>query len=212
MGQKTHPIGFRLGFNKTWSSIWFDERNFKDRLLQDYYLRKYINNRLPNAGISRIEIKRTPKLITVIVHTSRPGMVIGQKGKEVDLLKAELKKITGTEVYVNVSEVKRPELDAVLVAKNIANQIARKVSYKKVVKKAIQSAMRMGAQGIRIQVSGRLGGAEMSRKETYREGRVPLHTLRADIDYAVETSHTTYGCIGVKVWICRGEKTKVEGE
>jgi len=212
LGQKTHPIGFRLGFNKTWSSIWFDERNFKDRLLQDYYLRKYINNRLPNAGISRIEIKRTPKLITVIVHTSRPGMVIGQKGKEVDLLKAELKKITGTEVYVNVSEVKRPELDAVLVAKNIANQIARKVSYKKVVKKAIQSAMRMGAQGIRIQVSGRLGGAEMSRKETYREGRVPLHTLRADIDYAVETSHTTYGCIGVKVWICRGEKTKVEGE
>ena len=180
--------------------------------MQDYYLRKYINNRLPNAGISRIEIKRTPKLITVIVHTSRPGMVIGQKGKEVDLLKAELKKITGTEVYVNVSEVKRPELDAVLVAKNIANQIARKVSYKKVVKKAIQSAMRMGAQGIRIQVSGRLGGAEMSRKETYREGRVPLHTLRADIDYAVETSHTTYGCIGVKVWICRGEKTKVEGE
>jgi len=212
LGQKTHPVGFRLGFNKTWSSIWFDERNFKDRLLQDYYLRKYINNRLPNAGISRIEIKRTPKLITVIVHTSRPGMVIGQKGKEVDLLKAELKKITGTEVYVNVSEVKRPELDAVLVAKNIANQIARKVSYKKVVKKAIQSAMRMGAQGIRIQVSGRLGGAEMSRKETYREGRVPLHTLRADIDYAVETSHTTYGCIGVKVWICRGEKTKVEGE
>lgn len=212
MGQKTHPIGFRLGFNKTWNSIWFDERNFKDKLLQDYYLRKYINNRLPNAGISRIEIKRTPKLITVIIHTSRPGMVIGQKGKEVDLLKAELKRITGTEVYVNVSEVKRPELDAVLVAKNIANQIARKVSYKKVVKKAIQSAMRMGAQGIRIQVSGRLGGAEMSRKETYREGRVPLHTLRADIDYANETSHTTYGCIGVKVWICRGEKTKVEGE
>jgi len=212
LGQKTHPIGFRIGFNKTWDSIWFDERNYKDKLLQDFYLRRYLNNRLPNAGISKIEIKRTPKLITVIIHTSRPGMVIGQKGREVDLLKAELKKLTGTDVYINVNEVKRPELDARLVAMNIAAQIARKVSYKKVVKKAIQSAMRQGAQGIKIQVSGRLGGAEMSRKETYKEGRIPLQTLRSDIDYACEASYTTYGCIGVKVWICKGEKIKVEGE
>jgi len=205
LGQKVHPIGFRIGFNKTWSSNWFDERNYTEKLTEDLKLRRYILKRLPNAGVSGVDIHRTSKKITISINTSRPGIVIGRKGEEVDLLRLELQKLTNTDVQVNVNEIKRPELDAVLVGNNIAAQIVKKVSFRRAVKKAIQATMRMGAEGIRVQCSGRLGGAEMSRTETHREGRVPLHTLRADIDYASITAHTTYGCIGIKVWICNGE-------
>ncbi|HDP67364.1 MAG TPA: 30S ribosomal protein S3 [Candidatus Marinimicrobia bacterium] len=205
MGQKTHPIGFRIGFNKTWSSNWFDERNYTEKLTEDLKLRRYIMKRLPNAGVSGVDIHRTSKKITITINTSRPGIVIGRKGEEVDLLRLEIQKLTNTEVQVNVNEIKRPELDATLVGNNIAAQIVKKVSFRRAVKKAIQATMRMGAEGIRVKCSGRLGGAEMSRTETYREGRVPLHTLRADIDFASVTAHTTYGCIGIKVWICNGE-------
>ncbi|MBL7068081.1 MAG: 30S ribosomal protein S3 [Candidatus Marinimicrobia bacterium] len=208
MGQKTHPIGFRIGFNKSWSSNWFDERNYKSKLTEDLKLRRYILKRLPNAGVSRVDIHRTSKKITISINTSRPGIVIGKKGEEVDLLRLELQKLTNTDVQVNVNEIKRPELDATLVANNIAAQIVKKVSFRRAMKKSIQATMRMGAEGIRVQCSGRLGGAEMSRKETHRDGRVPLHTLRADIDFASVTAHTTYGCIGVKVWICNGESYK----
>jgi len=208
LGQKTHPIGFRIGFNKSWSSNWFDERNYTSKLTEDLKLRRYILKRLPNAGVSGVDILRTSKKITISINTSRPGIVIGRKGEEVDLLRLELQKLTNTDVQVNVNEIKRPELDATLVGNNIAAQLVKKVSFRRAVKKAIQATMRMGAEGIRIQVSGRLGGAEMSRTETYREGRVPLHTLRADIDFASVTAHTTYGCIGVKVWICNGESYK----
>ena len=208
MGQKTHPIGFRLGFHKEWSSYWFDERNFTEKLTEDIKLRRYVLKRLPNAGISRVDIYRTPKKITITSNTSRPGIVIGKKGEEVELLRLELQKVTKTDVQINVNEIKRPELDASLVGQNIAAQIVKKVSYRRAVKKAIQSTMRMGAEGIRVQCSGRLGGAEIARTETMREGRVPLHTLRADIDFAAVTAHTTYGCIGIKVWICNGERFK----
>ena len=208
MGQKTHPIGFRIGFNKNWSSNWFDERNYTSKLTEDLKLRRYILKRLPNAGASRVDIHRTSKKITISINTSRPGIVIGKKGEEVDLLRLELQKLTNTDVQVNVNEIKRPELDATLVANNIAAQIVKKVSFRRAMKKSIQATMRMGAEGIRVQCSGRLGGAEMSRKETHRDGRVPLHTLRADIDFASVTAHTTYGCIGVKVWICNGESYK----
>jgi len=208
LGQKTHPIGFRIGFNKNWSSNWFDERNYTAKLTEDLKLRRYILKRLPNAGVSRVDIHRTSKKITISINTSRPGIVIGKKGEEVDLLRLELQKLTNTDVQVNVNEIKRPELDATLVANNIAAQIVKKVSFRRAMKKSIQATMRMGAEGIRVQCSGRLGGAEMSRKETHRDGRVPLHTLRADIDFASVTAHTTYGCIGVKVWICNGESYK----
>lgn len=205
MGQKTHPIGFRVGVNRGWSSNWFDERNFAENLSEDLTLRKYIRQRMPRAGISRIEINRTSKKITLTVHTSRPGIVIGKGGSEVDQLREEIKAITETEVQINVNEVKRPELDAYLVAENIAQQIERKISFRRVIKKAIQSTMRMGAEGVRIRAAGRLGGSEMARQESYHEGRVPLHTLRADIDFAVVEAFTTYGTVGIKVWICNGE-------
>ena len=205
MGQKTHPIGFRLGINKQWNSLWFDERQFGEKLKQDILLRKYISNRLSNAGISRIEIKRTPKRITLTIYTARPGIVIGKKGSEIDKLKEELQRLTSQKVQLNVNEVKRPELDAHLVAENIARQLEAKVSFRRAMKRAITGTMRMGAEGVRICCSGRLGGAEMARREEYREGKIPLHTLRADIDYAKATAYTTYGIIGVKVWICRGE-------
>jgi len=205
LGQKTHPIGFRLGVIKNWTSNWFDERNFAENLSEDITVRKYIRKRLPNAGISRIEINRTSKKITLTVHTSRPGIVIGKGGSEVDQLREEIKSLTDTDVQINVNEVKRPELDAYLVAANIASQLERKISFRRAIKKTIQATMRMGAEGIRVRAAGRLGGSEMSRAETYREGRVPLHTLRADIDYAIVEAKTTYGTIGVKVWICNGE-------
>ncbi len=205
MGQKTNPIGFRLGVIRSWDSKWFDEKNFDKKLREDLMLRKYIRNRLQRASISRIEIERTPKKITLTIHTARPGIVIGRKGSEVDKLREELQRVTSTDIQLNINEIKRPELDAFLVAENIASQLAGKVSFRRAMKKAIMSAMRMGAEGIRISCAGRLGGAEMARREQYKEGRIPLHTLRADIDYATTISKTTYGTIGVKVWICRGE-------
>ena len=205
MGQKTNPIGFRLGITRTWKSLWFDEKNFSEKLQEDLMLRNYIRNRLPNAGISEIEIKRTPKRITLTIHTARPGIVIGKKGAEVDKVKEELQRLTSQEIQVNVHEIKRPELDAYLVGENVARQLESKVSFRRVMKRAITATMRMGAEGVRICCSGRLGGAEMARREQYKEGRIPLHTLRVDIDYAQVVANTTYGTIGVKVWICRGE-------
>ena len=204
MGQKTNPIGLRLGINRNWDSVWFDEKNYATKLHEDIILRNYINNRLSHASISRIEISRTSKRVSVTIHTARPGIVIGRGGSEVETLKAELKKFMGYDVNINVSEIKRPGLRAVLVGQNIAQQLEKKVNYRRAVKKAIQSTMSMGAEGIRVCVSGRLNGNEIARSETYREGRVPLHTLRAEIDYTITESHTSYGTIGVKVWIYTG--------
>ena len=206
MGQKTNPIGLRLGINRGWDSVWFDEKNYALKLHEDIILRNYINNRLSRASISRIEISRTSKRVSVTIHTARPGIVIGRGGTEVETLKAELKKFMGYDVNINVSEIKRPGLRAELVGQNIAQQLEKKVNYRRAVKKAIQSTMSMGAEGIRVCVSGRLNGNEIARSETYREGRVPLHTLRAQIDYTITESHTSYGIIGVKVWIYTGEK------
>ena len=206
MGQKTNPIGLRLGINRSWDSVWFDEKNYADKLREDIILRNYISNRLNHASISRVEISRTPKRVTVSIHTARPGIVIGRGGTEVEQLKEELKKFIGYEVNINVLEIKRPGLRAELVGQNIAQQLTKKVNYRRAVKKAIQATMSMGAEGIRVCVAGRLNGTEIARRETYREGKVPLHTLRADIDYASVESHTTYGVIGVKVWISNGEK------
>ena len=206
MGQKTNPIGLRLGINRSWDSVWFDEKNYASKLHEDITLRNYINNRLSRASISRIEISRTSKRVSVTIHTARPGIVIGRGGTEVETLKAELKKFMGYDVNINVSEIKRPGLRAELVGQNIAQQLEKKVNYRRAVKKAIQSTMSMGAEGIRVCVAGRLNGNEIARSETYREGQVPLHTLRAEIDYTSITSHTSYGTIGVKVWIYKGEK------
>jgi len=205
LGQKTNPVGFRLGVIRTWDSNWFDQKNFPSKLSEDLMLRKYVMRRLARASVSKIEIERTAKQITLAIHTAKPGIVIGRKGTEVDKLREELQRLTGTDVQININEIKRPELDAALVAENIASQLVGKVSYKRAMKKAIMSAMRMGAEGVRIAVAGRLGGAEMARRDQYKEGRIPLHTLRADIDYATATAQTTYGSIGVKVWICKGE-------
>ncbi len=205
MGQKTNPVGFRLVINKAWKSLWFDEKHFAEKLREDLMLRNYVRNRLPNASISGVEIKRTPKRITLTIQTARPGIVIGKKGSEVDKLKEELQRLTSKDVQLNVHEIKRPELDAYLVAENIARQLEGKVSFRRAMKRAITATMRMGAEGVRICCSGRLGGAEMARREQYKEGRIPLHTLRADIDYANVEANTTYGLIGVKVWICRGD-------
>ena len=204
MGQKTNPIGNRLGIIRGWDSNWYGGRKFEQKLVEDDKIRKYLNARLAKAGISKIYIERTLKLLTVTINTARPGLIIGKAGSEVDKLKEELKKVTGKEVQINISEVKRPEVDAVLVAQNIAKQIEGRVQYRRAIKMAIASTMRIGAEGIKVSVSGRIGGAEMARTEHYKEGRTPLHTLRADIDYAQAEAHTTYGRIGVKVWICRG--------
>ncbi|MCC7431860.1 30S ribosomal protein S3 [bacterium] len=205
MGQKVNPIAFRLGVIRSWESNWFDEKHFSTTLSEDLFLRKYILKRLPKAGIARIGIERTSKKVTLDLEAARPGLIIGKKGQEVDLLKEELKRITKKDIQLNVNEIKKPELNAKLVAENIARQLEARASFRKVMKKAIQTTMRMGADGIRVSCSGRLGGAEMARTEQYREGRVPLHTLRSDIDYAIDTANTTFGCIGIKVWICKGE-------
>jgi small subunit ribosomal protein S3 len=205
MGQKTHPIGVRLGIIKGWDSNWYGGKNYADKLVEDEKIRTYLSARLPKASISKIIIERTLKLITVTINTARPGIIIGKGGQEVDKLKEELKKITKKEVQINIFEIKRPELDAQLVADGIARQIEGRISFRRAAKMSIAAAMRMGAEGIKVLVSGRLGGAEMARSEGYKEGRTPLHTLRADIDYALSEAHTTYGRIGVKVWICKGE-------
>lgn len=206
MGQKTHPIGFRLGVINTWDSNWYDEKSFSHKLKEDSLIRGYLKKRLEKAGIAKVLIERTLKKITLTIFTSRPGFVIGKSGKEITQLENEIKKITNKEVKINVNEIKKPELSAQLVGESIAQQLANRVSFRRAMKSAITSTMRMGAEGIKIMCSGRLGGAEIARSEQYKEGRIPLQTLRADIDYASVTSHTIYGTIGVKVWICRGEK------
>jgi small subunit ribosomal protein S3 len=205
MGQKTNPIGNRLGYIKGWESNWYGGKNYADKIVEDHKIRKYLMARLTKASISKIIIERTIKLVTVTINTARPGVIIGKGGKEVDKLKEELKKITGKEVQINIFEIKRPELDAKLVADSIARQIEGRISFRRAIKMSIASTMRMGAEGIKCKISGRLNGAEMARSELYKEGRTPLHTFRADIDYALSEAHTTYGRIGIKVWICKGE-------
>jgi small subunit ribosomal protein S3 len=205
MGQKVNPISNRLGIIKGWDSNWYGGRNYADKLVEDERIRNYLSARLAKASISKIIIERTLKLITVTVNTARPGIIIGKGGQEVDKLKEELKKITSKEVQINIFEVKRPELDATIVANNIARQVEGRISYRRAIKMSIASTMRMGAEGIKVMISGRLGGAEMARSEMYKEGRTPLHTLRADIDYALCEANTKVGVLGVKVWICRGE-------
>ncbi len=205
MGQKTNPIGNRLGIIRGWESNWYGGKDYGDKLAEDSKIRKYIHARLYKASVSRVIIERTLKLVTVTITTARPGIIIGKGGQEVDKLKEELKKITGKEVQINIFEIKRPELDAKLVAASIARQIENRISYRRAIKMAIAATMRMNAEGIKVQISGRLNGAEMARSEAYKEGRIPLSTFRADIDYALEESNTTYGKIGVKVWIMKGE-------
>ena len=205
MGQKTNPIGNRLGYIRGWESNWFGGNNFGDKLAEDDKIRKYLKVRLSKASISRIAIERTLKVVTITIHTSRPGIIIGKGGQEVENLKQEVKKITGKDIQINIFEVKRPDLESTLVANNIARQVEGRISYKRAIKMAIASTMRMGAEGIKVQISGRLNGAEMARSEMYKDGRTPLHTFRADIDYALAEALTQYGLIGIKVWICRGE-------
>ena len=206
MGQKTHPKGLRLEVNKNWTSNWFPKKNaYATDLAQDIKLRKYLKKRLQDASVASINIERTTQAITVTIHTARPGIVIGRGGEEVSRLKKEVAKLCNTEdIHLNINEVKRPELNAELVGQNIASQLIKKMPYRRLLNKTMQSTMRMGAEGIRINVSGRLGGVEIARSERFMEGRVPLHTLRADIDYALVEAHTTYGIIGIKVWICNG--------
>ncbi len=205
MGQKVNPIGNRLGFIRGWDSNWYGGDNYVEKLHEDYEIRRYLNARLAKASISKIIIERTLKVVTVTINTARPGIIIGKGGQEVDKLKEELKKISNKEVQINIFEIKRPEVDAVIVADGIARQLEGRVAYRRAIKMAISSAMRMGAEGIKVQISGRLNGAEMARSEMYKEGRIPLHTLRADIDYASTFALTTYGKLGLKVWIFKGE-------
>lgn len=205
MGQKVNPIGFRLGIVKGWDSNWYGGKTFADKLVEDEQIRKYILARIPKGGISKIVIERTIKRITLTINTARPGVVIGKGGAEVDKIKEELKKITGKDVQINIFEIKRPEVEAMLVAESIAQQLKARISYRRAMKQAIAGTMRVGSLGIKIKLSGRLGGAEMARTEQYKEGRIPLHTLRADIDYAIGEALTVYGKIGIKVWIFKGE-------
>ncbi|MFD0860776.1 30S ribosomal protein S3 [Sungkyunkwania multivorans] len=205
MGQKTNPIGNRLGIIRGWESNWYGGNDYGDKLAEDDKIRKYVHARLSKASVSRVIIERTLKLVTVTITTARPGIIIGKGGQEVDKLKEELKKITNKEVQINIFEIKRPELDANLVAASIARQIESRISYRRAIKMAIAAAMRMNCEGIKIQISGRLNGAEMARSESYKDGRIPLSTFRADIDYALHEAHTTYGRLGIKVWIMKGE-------
>jgi small subunit ribosomal protein S3 len=205
MGQKTNPIGNRLGFIRGWDSNWYGGRDYGDKIVEDDKIRQYLNVRLAKASVAAVIIERTLKLVTITIKTARPGVIIGRGGSEVDKIKEELKKLTGKEVQINIFEIKRPELDARLVAESIARQIEGRISFRRAVKMSIASTMRMGAEGIKVTVSGRLNGAEMARTETYKEGRTPLHTFRADIDYHQGEAHTKMGRLGVKVWICKGE-------
>lgn len=205
MGQKVHPFGFRLGYIKTWHSRWYAEKDYSKYLHEDLKIRKIVKKKLYHAGVSRIEIERSGTQLKVTIHTARPGIIIGRKGTEVDKLKADLERITKSQIYINIREIKKPELDAQLVAENIATQLERRVAYRRAMKKAVASTLRLGAKGIKVHCAGRLGGAEIARAEWYRDGRVPLHTLRANIDYGLAESMTTMGQIGVKVWIYTGE-------
>lgn len=205
MGQKTNPIGNRLGIIRGWDSSWYGGDDYRDKIVEDDKIRRYIDARVYRGGISRIIIERTLNRIIISINTSRPGIIIGKGGSEVDALKEELKKLTGKDIQINIVEIRRPELDANIVAENVARQLESRVNFRRATKMAIASTMRMGAEGIKIRVSGRLGGADMARSEEYKEGRVPLHTFRADIDYALKEANTVYGKIGVKVWICKGE-------
>lgn len=205
MGQKTHPVGFRLGVIRGWESKWYEEKNFSSWLHEDIKLRNYVKEKLHSAGVSRVEIERAASKVKLTIHTPRPGIVIGKKGVGIEGLKKELQAMSESEVFVNITEVRKAEIDAQLVAENVAMQLSRRVAFRRAMKKAVQTSLKFGAKGIRIATAGRLGGAEMSRREWYREGRVPLHTLRADIDYGFAEALTTYGVIGVKVWIFRGE-------
>ncbi|MFQ5991606.1 MAG: 30S ribosomal protein S3 [Nitrospiraceae bacterium] len=210
MGQKTHPVGYRLGFNRTWSSRWYARKDYTKLLHQDIRIRKMVKQKLYHAGVSRIEIERSGDQIRVIIFTARPGIIIGRKGAEVDKLKASLEKEYGSQVYITVKEIKKPELDAQLVSENIAVQLEKRVAFRRAMKRSVAAALRLGAQGIRVSCAGRLGGNEIARTEWYREGRVPLHTLRADIDFGFAEAHTTMGQIGVKTWIYRGETLPVQ--
>ncbi|MEI8192793.1 MAG: 30S ribosomal protein S3 [Flavobacteriia bacterium] len=205
MGQKTNPIGNRLGYIHGWESNWYGGNDYKDKIIEDDQIRKYLFARLAKASIAKVIIERTFKLVTVTINTARPGVIIGKGGQEVDKLKEELKKLTKKEIQINIFEVKRPELDARLVSDAVARQLEARISFRRAIKMAISGTMRMGAEGIKIKISGRLNGAEMARSEMYKDGRTPLHTFRADIDYAISEAHTTYGRLGIKVWICRGE-------
>ncbi|MGF7217012.1 small subunit ribosomal protein S3 [Spirosoma lacussanchae] len=205
MGQKINPVGLRLGIVRGWESSWYGGKEFSDKLVEDEKIRKYVAARIPKGAIARVVIERTLKRVTLTIHTARPGIVIGKGGGEVDKIKEELKNITGKDVQINIFEIKRPEIDAKLVGEAIAQQLQARISFRRAMKQAIQSAIRVGAQGIKVKVSGRLGGAEIARSEQYKEGRVPLHTLRADIDYAISEAQTVYGKIGIKVWIFKGE-------
>jgi len=205
MGQKVNPIGLRLGIVKGWDSNWYGGKTLPEKLVEDTKIRKYIEARIPKGGISKVVIERTIKRITLTIHTARPGVVIGKGGAEVDRIKEELKKLTGKDLQINIFEIKRPELDAVLVGQSIAQQLKARISFRRAMKQSIAATMRVGAEGIKIKCSGRLGGAEMARSEQYKEGRIPLHTLRADIDYALSEADTIYGKIGIKVWIFKGE-------
>jgi small subunit ribosomal protein S3 len=205
LGQKTHPIGVRLGIIKTWDSKWFARKNYKDMLFEDLTIQKFIKANLYHAGVPKVEIERTGKKVRAVIHTARPGIIIGKKGAEVEKLKKELEKITGQEMSVDIKEIRKPELDAQLVAENIALQLEKRIAFRRAMKKAVASSLRFGAQGIKVACSGRLAGAEIARAEWYREGRVPLHTFRSDIDYGIAEAKTTYGRIGVKVWIYKGD-------
>ncbi|RMF84177.1 MAG: 30S ribosomal protein S3 [Nitrospinota bacterium] len=205
MGQKVHPKGFRLGIIKSWDSNWFAKKNYGKLLHEDLEIRRYIKKKLYHAGISRVEIERATRRSRINIHTARPGIIIGKKGSEVDRLKSELEQMTQKQVFINIIEVRRPEVDAQLIAENVALQLERRIAFRRAMKKSVTSALRLGAKGIKIACSGRLGGAEMARSEWYREGRVPLHTLRADIEYGFAEAKTTYGVIGVKVWVFKGE-------
>jgi small subunit ribosomal protein S3 len=205
MGQKVNPIGLRLGINRTWDSRWYADEEYADMLHEDIKLRNYLKGRLSQAGVSRIVIERPAKKARITIHTARPGVVIGKKGADIERLRKELAKMTNSDVHLNIVEIRKPEIDAQLVAENIAQQLERRIGFRRAMKRAVQSAMRLGAQGIRINCGGRLGGAEIARTEWYREGRVPLHTLRADVDYGLTTAKTTYGTCGVKVWVFKGE-------
>jgi small subunit ribosomal protein S3 len=212
LGQKVHPKGLRLGINTTWDSNWFAKKNYSDLLHEDLMIRRYIKNRLFHAGISKVEIERAIKRSRINIHTARPGIIIGKKGSEVDRLKTELEQMTQKQVFINIVEIRRPEIDAQLIAENVALQLERRIAFRRAMKKSVTSAIRLGAKGIKISCAGRLAGAEMARLEWYREGRVPLHTLRADIEFGIAEAKTTYGIIGVKVWVFKGEVLPQQGD